>query len=77
MPLPGGVEQGADDRRAVDLARVGVDPAVVHRARGDQVELFPFHADIAQPGRQAEAGDQLGDRLGRRLVRTPSLSRDC
>src|ERR1700738_1612234 len=61
--LPRGVEQGADDRRAVDLARVGVDPAVVHRALGDAVELLRGNPDIAQPGRQAEAGDQLGDRI--------------
>src|SRR6266436_8210632 len=58
--LPGGVEQLADNRRAVDLARVGVDPAVVHRALGDAVELLRCHPDIAQPGRQSEAGDQLG-----------------
>src|SRR5258708_12860976 len=64
--LPGGVEQGSDDRRAVDLARVGVDPAVVHRALGDMVELLRGHPDIAQPGRQAETGDQLGDRIRRR-----------
>ena len=52
--LPGGVEQFADDPGAVDLARVGVDPAVVHRVFGDQVELVLLDTDIAQSGRQAE-----------------------
>src|SRR6267378_5189625 len=69
--LPGGVEQGSDYRRAVDLARVGVDPAVVHRALGDMVELLGFDPDIAQPGRQPEARDQLGHHLGCRFVGAP------
>ena len=62
VPLPGGGEQGADYRRAIDLARVGVDPTVVHRPLGNHVELLRGHPDIAQPGRQAETGDQLGRR---------------
>src|SRR3984893_13526249 len=37
VPLPGGVERSADYRWAVDLARVGVDPTVVHRRKGDAV----------------------------------------
>src|SRR6267378_4148671 len=51
--LRGGVEQGADHRRAVDLARVGVNPAVVHRALGDLAELLRPDPDFAQPGRQS------------------------
>src|SRR5215469_10792438 len=47
--LPRRVEQGADDRRAVDLARVGVDPAVVHRAFGNDVKLLRFDPHVAQP----------------------------
>src|SRR5467141_1498202 len=74
--LPGGVEQGADHRRAVDLARIGVDPAVVHRALGDMVELLEFDPDIAQPGRQPEARDQLGHHLGCRFVGAPQRLAD-
>src|SRR6516164_5026716 len=52
--LPRRVEQFADNCRAVDLARVGVNPAVVHRILGDLFELFRLDPDIAQPGGQAE-----------------------
>ena len=40
MPLPGGVERGSDYRRTIDLTRVGVDPAVVHRALGNALGLL-------------------------------------
>ena len=55
--------------RTVDLARVGVNPAVVHRLFGDPVELFRLHPDIAQRARQAEVGDQCGHRVAGRLAR--------
>jgi hypothetical protein len=67
--LPGGGEEGADDGGPVNLARVGVDPAVVHRILGDQVELVLLHPDIAQPGRQGEPGDQAGDDIRGGLAR--------
>jgi hypothetical protein len=59
-----------------------VDPAVVHRILGDQIELTRSDPDIAQPGRQAEACDQPGDDIGRRLAGSPgrprtSLTRAC
>src|SRR5215472_1331236 len=66
--LPGGIQQFADDRRALDLARVRVNPAVVHRVLRDQVELIRCDPDIAQFGRQAEAGDQVRDYVGCRLA---------
>src|SRR5262252_339518 len=73
---PGGVEQDADHRRAVDLARVGVDPAVVHRALGDMIELLGGDPDIAQPGWQSETRDQFGDYLGRGLLGAPQRLAD-
>src|SRR5271155_5431027 len=69
--LPGRVEQGAYDRRAVDLARVGVDTAVVHRILGDQVELILFDPNIAQSRRQSEPGDQPANGIGGGLFRMP------
>src|SRR3984893_10655511 len=74
--LPGGVEQGADHRRAVNLARVGMDPAVVHRSFGDHIQLVRIDPDIAQPGRQSEARDQLGDRIGRGYLGLPERLAD-
>ena len=53
--LPGSVEQGSDDGRPVDLARIGVDPAVVHRAFGNRVELFGLDPDVAQTASAARA----------------------
>jgi hypothetical protein len=47
---------------------IGVDPTVVYRSLGDAVEVLRGDPDIAQPGGQSEARDQLGDRLGRRLI---------
>src|SRR5258708_14041659 len=72
--LPCRVEDLTHYRRTVDLARVGVNPAVVHRQFGDTVELFLLDPDIAQPGRQAEIGDQSGDDVGGR--RAPLSERD-
>src|ERR1700751_2440616 len=64
--LPGGVEQCADHRWAIDLARVGVDPAVVHRSLSDEVELLRLDSNVAQAGRQTESRNQGGDHIGSR-----------
>src|SRR5215831_5542513 len=66
--LPRCVEQRADDRRTVDLARVGVDPTVVHRLLSDDVQLLLTNPDVAQPGRQTESRNQLCNHIRRRLV---------
>src|SRR3546814_10674436 len=63
--LPCHMEDFADLRRAGDLARVGVGPAVGHGDLGDGVELVFADADVAQPAGLAEIGDQLGDGVRR------------
>ena len=45
-----------------------MNPAVMHRILGDQVELLRFDSDIAQSRRQAEPGDQSGDDFGCRFA---------
>ena len=37
----------------------------MHRVLGNQIKLLFFHADVTQPARQPQAGDQFRDRIGR------------
>ena len=41
-----------------------MDPAVVHGAFGDGVELVGADADVAEGSGQAEIGDEFGDGVG-------------
>src|ERR1700732_5142537 len=69
VPLPGGIERGADYRWAVDLARVGVDPAVVHRRKGKAGRLEPSLGGVLGEHEMAPAGRR------RSRVRSFSASR--
>src|SRR4029077_9835645 len=62
VPLPGGVERGADYRWAVDLARVGMDPAVVHRRKGKAGRLEPSLGGVLGEHEMAPAGGQQWSR---------------
>ena len=63
-------------RRAIDLTRIGVHPAVVHGADRDFIQLLRLHAHVAQRCRQAQACDQCRDRIARRHVGPPQCLAD-
>src|ERR1700761_6640836 len=61
--LCGQQQDFADLRRALDLARVALDPGVGHRELGDPVEMLWADMDVLQAAWQAEAADQIVEQI--------------